>query len=100
MANENLVFIAYARSEGSSEPAQSRQSLRCSSTQSNDVDEVSDHLVGCNPDCIHVVTQARFKNKYIYIHVCDKLNLLVSMRLVTYNRGVNLNLSEREGART
>ena len=34
-AHENMVLIKQATSEGSGEPVQSRQSLRCSHTQTN-----------------------------------------------------------------
>ena len=40
-AHEIMVLITYATSEGSGEPAQSRQSLRCSHTCSMDIDEGS-----------------------------------------------------------
>ena len=39
---ENLVLIAYASSEGSGEPAQSRQNLRCSLIQTVSQEEPSD----------------------------------------------------------
>ena len=38
----NLVLIAYASSEGSGEPAQSRQNLRCSLIQAVSQEEPSD----------------------------------------------------------
>ena len=42
----NLVLIAYASSEGSGEPAQSRQNLRCSLIQAESQEKPSDR----NPD--------------------------------------------------
>ena len=41
-AHEIMVLITEATSEGSGEPAQSRQSIRCSHTSSMEVDEASD----------------------------------------------------------